>query len=189
MGHWAAVYLPEAGIPVARGWFRQDDFPQNQVLYDQLDGRTYLQWLRSLGVRYVVLTDAQPDYSSKQEALLVRSGRSGLVPVFRGEHITIYSVPKPKPIVTGQGMVEMVELAQTRIVVDVGSAGSYRVAVRYSPYWVPTDWAACVTRGEDGMIQLDAARQGRITLQFEVRAGRALATMVGAGSDCVGASP
>ena len=28
-GHWAAVYLPEARIPLARGWYRQDDFPQN----------------------------------------------------------------------------------------------------------------------------------------------------------------
>ena len=28
-GHWAALYLPRAGIPLARGWFRQDDFPQN----------------------------------------------------------------------------------------------------------------------------------------------------------------
>ena len=73
-GHWAAVYLPRAGIPLTRGWYRQDDFPQNEVLYDQLDGPTYLGWLRSLGVRYVVLTDAPTDYSSKQEALLIRSG-------------------------------------------------------------------------------------------------------------------
>ena len=36
-GHWAAVHLPAAGIPLTRGWFRQDDFPQNEVLYDQLD--------------------------------------------------------------------------------------------------------------------------------------------------------
>ena len=37
-------------------------------------------WLRGLGVRYVVLTDAPPDYSSRAEAALIRSGRSGLVP-------------------------------------------------------------------------------------------------------------
>src|SRR5438093_1549196 len=29
-GHWPAVYLARAGIPIARGWFRQDDFPQNE---------------------------------------------------------------------------------------------------------------------------------------------------------------
>ena len=34
--HWEAVYLPQAAIPIVRGWFRQDDFPQNEVLYDKL---------------------------------------------------------------------------------------------------------------------------------------------------------
>ena len=34
--HWEAVYLPQAGIPIVRGWFRQDDFPENEVLYDKL---------------------------------------------------------------------------------------------------------------------------------------------------------
>ena len=77
-GHWAAVYLPRAGIPLTRGWFRQDDFPQNEVLYDNLTGATYRAWLRSLGVRYVVLTDAPTDYSAKREALLIQSGHSGL---------------------------------------------------------------------------------------------------------------
>src|SRR5206468_610582 len=89
-GHWSEVYLPRAGIPLTRGWFRQDDFPQNEVLYDKpLTGPLYLKWLRGLGVRYVVLTDAPTDYSSKREARLIRSGRSGLVPAYRAKHMTI----------------------------------------------------------------------------------------------------
>ncbi len=79
-GHWPAVYLPTAGIPLARGWFRQDDFPQNALLYGELGPRTYLAWLRGLGVRYVVLTNAPPDYSARAEAALFRSGRSGFGP-------------------------------------------------------------------------------------------------------------
>jgi hypothetical protein len=182
-GHWAAVYLPRADIPLTRGWFRQDDFPQNEVLYDDLDGTTYLKWLRSLGVRYVVLTDAPTDYSAKQEALLIRSGTTGLVPVKRAPHLTIYSVPRPQPIVTGQGTVELVELAQTHMTINVSSAGRYRVAIRYSPYW--TALGACVSKGEDGMIRLDALRRGRVTLEFKLKARRALAAMVGAGpKDC-----
>ncbi len=59
-GHWEAVYLPRAGIPIARGWFRQDDFPQNRVLYGRLASDTYVRWLRRLGARYVVLTSAAP---------------------------------------------------------------------------------------------------------------------------------
>ena len=33
-GHWAAAYLAEAHIPIARGGYRQDNFPQNELLYD-----------------------------------------------------------------------------------------------------------------------------------------------------------
>jgi len=32
--HWPAAYLPDAGIPIVRGWYRQSDFPQNELLYD-----------------------------------------------------------------------------------------------------------------------------------------------------------
>ena len=77
--HWPAAYLPDAGIPIVRGWYRQNDFPQNELLYDRtLAARAYESWLRGLGVRYVVLSDAPPDYSSRGEAALIRSGRSGL---------------------------------------------------------------------------------------------------------------
>src|SRR5437588_50644 len=78
-GHWGATYLADANIPLARGWFRQDDFPQNQVLYSKLGPRAYLRWLRGLGVGYVVLATAAPlDYSSRAEARLIESGRAGL---------------------------------------------------------------------------------------------------------------
>src|SRR4249920_1601958 len=55
-GHWPAVYLARAGIPLTRGWYRQNDFPVNQLLYRQghLGRMAYVGWLRSLGVRYVV---------------------------------------------------------------------------------------------------------------------------------------
>ena len=58
-----------------------------------MTGTTYRAWLRSLGVRYVLLTDAPTDYSSKQEALLIHNGRSGLIPVHNTRHITIFEVP------------------------------------------------------------------------------------------------
>ena len=41
VGHWPAAYLPAAGIPIARGWFRQDDFPRNDLLYAKLDRTRY----------------------------------------------------------------------------------------------------------------------------------------------------
>ena len=73
LGHWSAVYLPDARIPLARGWYRQDDFPQNDVLYGKLGRSAYIAWLHRLAVRYVVLTDSAPDYSARAEAAFASS--------------------------------------------------------------------------------------------------------------------
>ena len=178
-GHWDAVYLPRAGVPLARGWFRQNDFPQNRVLYDDegLAPRRYLAWLRSLGIRYVVLTDAQPDYSARKEAALLQSGRSGLRPVMWSPHITIYAVPSPRPLITGPAPARVVALTQTRVTVRVGAAGIYRLAIRYSPYWMAT--AGCLDPGADSMIRLRAPAAGDIQLRFHVNTRRALAALAG----------
>jgi hypothetical protein len=178
-GHWDAVYLPRAGIPLARGWFRQNDFPQNRVLYDdeRLGKRVYLGWLHSVGVRYVVLTDAPLDYSARKEAKLLRSGRSGLKPVFRTEHVTIYSVPSPRPLITGPAPARVVELTQTRVTVRVESRGTYRLAIRYSPYWMAS--TGCLDPGLDSMILLRAPAAGDVQLRFHVNARRAIAAFAG----------
>jgi len=97
-------------------------------------------------------------------------------------------VPKPQRIVTGQGIPAVVEFAQTHMTLSVGSPGTYRIAVRYSPYWSAVDSTACVTKGDDGMIRLVTPTPGRVTLQFKVKAGRALAAMVGSRPDCAGRS-
>jgi hypothetical protein len=69
--------------------------------------------------------------------------------------------------------------------VNVGSPGNYRIAVRYSPYWTAVDSTACVTKGDDGMIRLESPRQGSVTLEFKLKARRALNAMVGNRPDCV----
>jgi hypothetical protein len=180
-GHWAAVYLPRAGIPLVRGWFRQDDFPQNRILYGSVGRRGYLKWLRSLGVRYVVLTSAPPDYSARREAALIASGRSGLRPVVRTPRETVYAVPSPRPLITGPGPARVVLMTQERILLRLSRGGRYRLAIRYSPYWHTP--AACLRRGEDGMLHLTARRGGPVELRFEVSAERALAAVVGKGAD------
>jgi hypothetical protein len=175
-GHWAAVYLAEAGIPLARGGYRQDDFPQNELLYDDLNRAAYLPWLRSLGVRYVVLTNAPPDYTARDEAALLRTGRSGLRPVFRTPNLTVLAVPRPRPILTGPAPARVLRLTGTRLVVDLPRAGSYRLAVRYSPYWRAE--GACLIRRDDGMTAIAVDRPGRLELAFHVSAGSALAAAV-----------
>ena len=181
-GHWGATYLAEAEIPLARGGYRQDDFPQNKVLYDELGRGPYLRWLRGLGVRYVVLTAAPPDYSARDEAKLLRSGQSGLLRVFHTARLTIYAVPRPRPIVTGTAPAKVVRLTGSRLVVELARAGHYRLAVRYSPYWHAD--GACLIRAPDGMTTIAVRNPGRLELSFRINATSALAAVGGSTRVC-----
>jgi hypothetical protein len=181
-GHWPAVYLADARIPLARGWFRQDDFPQNEVLYSKLGAKTYLAWLRGLGVRYVVLSSAPPDYSARAEAALIRSGRAGLQPVFFTSELTVYAVPKPRSIVTGPDKPRLVMLTQERIGVAVHRGGDYRIAVRWSPYWRAS--GGCLSEGKDQMLRLQTRAARHVTIVFQVNADNALDELAGAQHHC-----
>jgi hypothetical protein len=181
VGHWEAFYLARAGIPLARGWFRQDDFPQNALLYGHLGPRAYLRWLRGLGVRYVVLPNAPPDYSAEAEAVLVRSGRVPLDLVFVGGSVTIYRVPFSRPIVTGPASAPVISLSEDGLALLVGTRGVYRIAIRYSPYWHAS--VGCVFAGPDKMLRLRATWPGPVRLSFRVDAGRALNEVAGGKPD------
>ena len=177
-GHWAAAYLPAAGIPITRGWFRQEDFPRNAVLYhDELGAHMYIRWLRQMAVRYVLLPDAPLDYSAGDEADLLRSGRAGLRPVFRSAHTTVYAVPAPRKLVTGPGHTEVLTFGQSRLSFTVATAGRYRIATSWSPYWKVS--RGCLERDRAGMTVLDARGPGTVTMRFTLKAGRALATLAG----------
>jgi hypothetical protein len=181
-GHWPAFYLADADISLARGWFRQDDFPQNSVLYSKFGPGAYLRWLHSLGVGYVVLSKAPPDYSSAAEAKLVRSGRSGLVPVFHTSRLTIYKVPHARPIVTGPGAPDVMSMTDAKMTVSVTRGGSYRVAVRWSPYWRASH--GCLSQGKDGMLRLTTLQSQLVRLSFVVSAEGALDTLTGSPHRC-----
>lgn len=179
VNHWAAVYLPQAGIPIVRGWFRQDDYPQNKILYtdDDLSARSYLGWLRGLGARYVILTEAPSDYSSRHEAELIRSGRSGLKEVFRSSNLMIYEVPRPRSMITGPGNPRVLALGSAKIRLELSEPGRYRLAVRYSPYLRAA--GVCVGKRSDGMTELVARRRGATELEFDFDPGRALEVLAG----------
>ena len=167
---------------MARGWYRQDDFPQNEVLYDKLGARGYLHWLHGLGVRFVVLAHGTPDYSSRREAKLVRSGRAGLWPVFRTRKLTIYAVPDPRPIITGPGSPTLTSLSGSHIGIVVHRGGTYRIAVRWSPYWRAS--LGCLGKGRDGMVRLTTRRAHFVRLTFRVDATRALEELAGKQPTC-----
>jgi hypothetical protein len=163
--HWEAYWLPREGIALARGWYRQLDIARNPLFYeDTLDAVAYRSWLRSVGVRYVVLPDTQLGrIGEEREAELLRSGRSGLRRVFAGETLTIWELPDATPILSGPALARLTELGHERVA-GTAAAGSYRLAVRFTPYWRVDAGGVCVERAPDGMTTLVVRRPGRFAL-------------------------
>ena len=165
--HWPALYLGRAEIPLVRGWFRQDDRPVADLLYrPRYTAAQYVAWLRRLGVQYVVLTNSPPDYSSRREAKIVRSGETGLRKVFRSRDVSIYAVPRPRSIVTGPGRPEVLAFRESRLRIRVSRGGAYHVAVRWSPYWHAS--TGCLTRAPGGLLSLHTAAAATVRIGFDV---------------------
>jgi hypothetical protein len=153
------------------------------VLYrPELGAPSYLAWLYSLGIRYVVLTEAPHDYSARAEATLLRGGHAGLTRVLRTPQLTIFEVPAPRGIVTGPGSAQVLEFDRSHLMIRLSRRGTYRVAVRHSPYWRAS--AGCLDRGPDGMVRLSVARPETVRLDFDVDASRALAALAGREPSC-----
>jgi hypothetical protein len=155
--HWPAYYLPESGIPIVRGWFRQDDFPTNALLYSKFTAAEYVAWLRSLGVEYVVLSDAPNDYSSQREAKIVPTA---LNRVYSSPHITIYVVPQARRISNAR----VLALSGSGLTLRTEHAGTYRIAVHWSPYWHAS--SGTLSRSSDGMFDLTTTGPATVRLTF-----------------------
>jgi hypothetical protein len=124
IGHWEALYVPEAGFPITRGWYRQDDFPENEILYSRgLNMRTYVRWLHERGVRYVLVPRDRLDYSSKRESVFA----TRLPFVTRRGDVAIYETPSPRPIAPRAQIVRMTHEAVT---LRVPRAGRYKLSIR-----------------------------------------------------------
>ena len=138
VGHWEAVYLPQAGIPITRGWFRQDDFPQNQLLYRTYTRNEYVRWLRSQGVRYVLVPRDALDYSSRGEPAVARTLRF----CARAGEVTIYEVPHATPIAPG-AVIQRLTHDSVTLHVPHGTQFRRRLAIRDRD----GDWRTLTRRG------------------------------------------
>jgi hypothetical protein len=168
--HWEAYWVPRAGFPLARGWYRQLDIAENPLFYeDTLDPASYIRWLHDLGVRFVLLPDTQLGrVGEEREADLVRSGRAGLVEVARAGAVTVYEVPDASPVLTGPGTPRVTALEHDRIAGELTEAGTHRLGVRWTPTWRIVAGDVCVEEAPDGMTSVVA--QGATTFVLGVSA-------------------
>ena len=164
--HWESYWVPRAGFALPRGWYRQLDLPDNEVLYKKtLAPAAFQRWLRRMGVRFVLLPEATLDtQGAAAEAALLRSGRSGLTPVFSSRNWTIYELPNAVPILTGSSPSGITTFDHERIEGWTGARGTFRLRVNYTRYWKVVRGRVCVRRAPDGMTLLRSARRGPFTL-------------------------
>ena len=155
--HWEANWIPKAGIPLVRGWYRQIDEVNNPILYSEaLDPRTYVEWLRQNAVRYVLLARSAPlDWEGgPRERAIVRSQAAGLQVVFRSKNWLIYELPHATPLLTGPGDPVVTAFRHTVTSGRVFGPGSYLLREHYNPYW-HLHGAGCVARGPNQMTMLE----------------------------------
>ena len=76
----------------------------------------------------------------------------------------------------------LTSVTQSRIGAEVRRGGTYRIAVRWSPYWHAS--LGCLSEGKDKMIRLTTRRAHFVRLTFRVNAVRALDEIVGQQPSC-----
>src|SRR4030095_17135114 len=92
----------------------------------------YRDWLRRMGVRYILLPNTVLGSKGEQrEGALLRSGRSGLRLVFTNAFGAIWELPRPARIITGPGTARITRLDQSRLEGAGGEAGADALTVRY----------------------------------------------------------
>jgi hypothetical protein len=67
----------------------------------------------------------------------------------------------------------------------VSRPGTYRVAIRYTPYW--SGRGVCIEPAKDGMFDVQTGHAGIVRLRFAVTPGVALATITGRDQPCTSA--
>jgi hypothetical protein len=163
--HWESYWIPKAGFPLARGWYRQLDVTANRALYAKhLVAGDYRRWLRSAAVEYVLVAHTPLDWDGgPEEARLAASPASGLELAWRSADWSIYRLPRPTPLLTGPRSAQVISFGHTTIHAQVSAPGRYLLRAHYSPYW-QLDVPGCVSRGPDAMTELVLRRPGSVTL-------------------------
>jgi hypothetical protein len=94
----------------------------------------------------------------------------------------VYEVPNAQRMITGPRAPRLTSLGESKIGVDVPTGATYRIAVRWSPYWHAS--LGCLSKGKDGMIRLTTRRARFVRLTFQVSAARALEEFAGQQPRC-----
>ena len=189
--HWEALYLPEAGYPITRGWYRQADAIHNSLFYTSYDAAAYVAWLQSMGVQYIFSPVEGPlDPWSRREARLLQSSpafafveQTGVWRIYRLIDAEPILVPDPELREASAGAAPAAQgtisfFGHDRIIFSVTRPGTYWLKVTSSPYW-ELEGPGTVEPRTDRFMDLHLRRSGTYTLRFVVSPTRALDVLAG----------
>jgi hypothetical protein len=171
--HWEA-YAVASRFSIARGWERQLDIRDNRLFYGgTLSAVTYDQWLHDNAVRFVAVSDADPDYSARAETKLIDRGLPYLHAVFRSRGWRVYQVSDATPIV--QGPATLQTLGPGSLTMRARRPGTVIVHLRFTPYWTLAQGSGCVAPDGD-VTRLTLRRAGEVKLVTRLSLNRIGAT-------------
>jgi hypothetical protein len=172
--HWEAFYLPAAGYPITRGWYRQADAIHNAFFYAGYDLAGYVTWLRDQGVEYVLVPKGPVDQWSHRERHLVETSPAFALVDQAGEW-SVYRLRDARPLVVGLdgGTAHITAFGHRSLTLVVDRPGDYLIKVTWTPYWT-LEGPGSLRQGAGDFTVLEAVAAGAFTLRFEVTAGAAL---------------
>jgi hypothetical protein len=131
-------------VPIARGWHRQLDRKYNSLFYGRsLSADQYLDWLQSLGVRYVAIADATLDSAGKLEEELLADPPSYLQLIHDDGLWRVFEVVAHTELIAS-GHAQLTELLTDSFRLHLDGDGPVVVRVRFSPWFRITEGAGCV---------------------------------------------
>lgn len=166
--HFEAWYLPEAGHPITRGWYRQADAIHNRIFYTDYGPEEYVTWLRTMGVEYVLLPDDPLDpWSRREPGILARSPAFELVE--ESGAWKVYRLRDAEGLVQplDGGRARVVEYGHLAVRVEVGAPGRYLVKVTATPFLRLDGLRGHLTATRGRFVVLHADEPGVATLRFD----------------------
>ena len=171
--HWES-YEIATRFSLARGWERQLDIHDNPLFYGgKLTAGTYDRWLHDDAVRFVAISDAEPDYSARAEVRLIDAGLPYLRLVFRGPHWRVYQVADATPIVQRPAVLQ--RLTAGSLTIRVPKPTTIEVRMHFTPYWQLSQGSGCVAP-DGNWTKLTVRRAGEVRLSTSFSLSRIGAT-------------
>lgn len=168
--HWESARLAP-GMPLARGWERQTDRRLNPLFYrDRIGPRQYRRWLNNLAVGYVAVPqDTELDYAAEAEADLIATEPPYLRELEPLPGWRLYEVLGAAPLV--ERPARMTGFSADGFVVATPRSGSFKVRVRWTPYWQVIAGTGCVSQTADGWTRLSSNRADSVEVEAQFSPG------------------